>query len=459
MLKANSSISLTSKFLFSFWLFLLLTLSSNIEANNSDDDLLTCNDPITNFRWSELCKSGFNVSFMVDHFQGKYNDSSYEDYKVCAYLNERLTPRQFEDSGQTKEEFYDGLDVDEAEYIRLSNLSIAITDYFFFSILGPLVTFNPSATTNKIVDFFEAENKRIANSRIADSNYQDNVTYGSFTDQQVYDYVVENCIPLIRDSYNEFIFKNLQKPYNEQIKTREFANILVPAFSKMDKEGKIEGLNFSDWLDENLAINQNSQLPQCPSSLPWDGCWTTHSYENGDSYAGEWKNNVFDGQGVYSQFPDQKYIGEFKDGYVHGWGTMFYSNGDKYVGEWNNDKKQGQGTYTYVNGGKYVGEWNNDKKQGQATRIYANGNKYVGTYKDGKQNGQGTIFFANGSEHIGAWKDGKRHGLGTTTFEDGSYIQGYFMNDKFIPQVCLEKGFTIDTEDYKECVLNLIDDL
>jgi len=38
-------------------------------------------------------------------------------------------------------------------------------------------------------------------------------------------------------------------------------------------------------------------------------------------------------------------------------GSWTYDNKDTYVGEWKDDKHHGQGTYSYTDGTKYVGEW------------------------------------------------------------------------------------------------------
>ena len=75
---------------------------------------------------------------------------------------------------------------------------------------------------------------------------------------------------------------------------------------------------------------------------------------------------------------------------------MTYDNGDKYVGEFKDDLFSGQGTYTFADGEKYVGQHKDDQQHGQGTYTYANGDKYVGQYKDGKKNGQGFYFFTDG---------------------------------------------------------------
>ena len=44
---------------------------------------------------------------------------------------------------------------------------------------------------------------------------------------------------------------------------------------------------------------------------------------------------------------------------------MYYNNGEIYEGYWKNDKFEGKGIYYYNNGNKYDGEWKNNIKEGK----------------------------------------------------------------------------------------------
>ena len=69
-------------------------------------------------------------------------------------------------------------------------------------------------------------------------------------------------------------------------------------------------------------------------------------------------------------------------------------SGETYKGEWLNDLKNGYGTYKFKNGNKYKGIWKNNKKDGQ------NG------MKNGKKYGQSCIFtYKNGDIYEGEWID------------------------------------------------------
>ena len=52
----------------------------------------------------------------------------------------------------------------------------------------------------------------------------------------------------------------------------------------------------------------------------------------------------------------------------------------------------------------------------------------------------GTINFNNGDKYVGEFKDGYYHGQGTYTYADGEQQDGYYLNDKYIPSTCENKG-------------------
>ncbi len=152
-------------------------------------------------------------------------------------------------------------------------------------------------------------------------------------------------------------------------------------------------------------------LPNCPSdtSVRWHNCFGTYAVD-GDQYVGEWKDNLFHGQGTYTYANGGKYVGEFKDNLFHGQGTFNYASGDKYVGEYKDDKPHGQGTYTHTSGNQYVGEW----------------------------------------------KDGERHGQGTFTFANGERWNGYFINGDYIPRICEDMGLRKGSDEFGKCVNELV---
>ena len=50
--------------------------------------------------------------------------------------------------------------------------------------------------------------------------------------------------------------------------------------------------------------------------------------KKGDTYIGEFKNGVLNGEGTVINKNDEKYIGMFKNGKKHGNGTLYNKNGE-----------------------------------------------------------------------------------------------------------------------------------
>jgi hypothetical protein len=145
----------------------------------------------------------------------------------------------------------------------------------------------------------------------------------------------------------------------------------------------------------NIAATPISPLPPCPSDakILWHKCQGTRTLEGPQGvYAGEWQNNMMNGQGTQTFSSGTKYVGEFKDDKRNGQGTLTYTSGTKYVGEFKDGKVNGQGMITNTNGTKYVGEFKNGYRNGQGTSVegdktfvgvkFANGTKWVGEVID-----------------------------------------------------------------------------
>lgn len=86
-----------------------------------------------------------------------------------------------------------------------------------------------------------------------------------------------------------------------------------------------------------------SDLPPCQGSNQayWTNCFGTLTYDNGDKYAGEFRDGAFSGQGTYSYTKGDVYIGKFHRGNFHGQGVYTYASGKRAVGEFRNGKFSG----------------------------------------------------------------------------------------------------------------------
>lgn len=100
------------------------------------------------------------------------------------------------------------------------------------------------------------------------------------------------------------------------------------------------------------------------------------------------------------------YKGEKKDNKRHGQGTMEFINGDKYIGEWKDNKIDGTGTFYFLEGGvKYNGQFKNNKMNGRGEIIFPEINlKYNGYFVDNMAHGKGTLIGPNGSNYLGEFK-------------------------------------------------------
>ena len=175
-----------------------------------------------------------------------------------------------------------------------------------------------------------------------------------------------------------------------------------------------------------MTAHAQSNLPPC-TSPPFNNCYGTFTYADGN-----------------------KYVGQFKDGKRNGQGTYTWTNGDKYVGQFIDGKRNGQGTYTWTNGDKYVGQFINDNRTGQGTYTFANGNKYVGQFKDNKYDGFGTLYNTNGSIfQQGLWRDNEFVQVQSPPVVPKPPVN----NAQDIKrQKCIRLGLVPGTNDFQQCL-------
>jgi hypothetical protein len=88
-------------------------------------------------------------------------------------------------------------------------------------------------------------------------------------------------------------------------------------------------------------------------------------------------------------------------------GYYTYDDNSEYAGEWENNVPNGQGTYKKPNGFVYVGEFSNGNFNGLGTATWPDGSRYIGSWKDGKFNGNGSLFSPTGETKTGLWSEGK----------------------------------------------------
>ncbi len=130
------------------------------------------------------------------------------------------------------------------------------------------------------------------------------------------------------------------------------------------------------------ATKAESHLSKCKGDddTQWANCQGTYYKDHSKrrsykvKYTGEFSDvpGIRHGKGTSEVYKKGKlfgtYFGDFKDDKYNGQGIYIWADGKKYVGEFRDGKRDGQGTFTSADGkNKYIGEWKNDKTHGQGT--------------------------------------------------------------------------------------------
>ena len=158
----------------------------------------------------------------------------------------------------------------------------------------------------------------------------------------------------------------------------------------------------------------------------------TYTFQNGDIYVGEFKDEKINGLGTCTFQNGDKYVGYFKDGLFHGNGKLFINDGSIYDGDFKNGKYSGKGTYTFPDGAKYNGYFLDYQFNGLGTLTSPNGQVYEGAFKNDKYNGYGVLSFPSGQKYEGNFKNDKYNGQGSLTLSNGEKQIGLFKDGKFI---------------------------
>lgn len=220
-------------------------------------------------------------------------------------------------------------------------------------------------------------------------------------------------------------------------------------------------------LDENsIIVNTNFSIK---IEIKFMGFWKNnlfngkgiYYYLDGERYEGDWINGKKTGIGkLFSCYNKLKYSGQFENDMLHGKGIYFYSNGDIYDGDWNNCKREGKGIlydyhgklkykgdfknnkfhgfgvyYNYFDPKKfsYEGEFNQNKYEGQGKITNSLGDlEYEGHFKNGLFHGFGIFISKEKEKYQGVWIENKRNGKGIIFYSDGTVkYEGDFLNDTF----------------------------
>lgn len=146
------------------------------------------------------------------------------------------------------------------------------------------------------------------------------------------------------------------------------------------------------------------------------------------------------------------YTGPVKFGYPHGNGTKTFQNGDTYSGEFRFDQKSGHGEYKFKKSGNvYLGNFCKNVIHGKGVMTYSDGRVYEGMFEKGFKQGYGILnnpkeghiykgnffrgYFKNQGvlEKVGEyklegkWDKGKLEGKGVKRFNDGRVLEVHYV--------------------------------
>ena len=131
-----------------------------------------------------------------------------------------------------------------------------------------------------------------------------------------------------------------------------------------------------------VSAQAQSSLPSCNNDYRHN-CYDTKKLSNG-LYRGEFKNNLYHGQGTRRYSSGNTYVGDWVNGEKNGNGSFLFSNGDKYIGTYKNDERVGNGKYVFFGTGTiYVGEFKNYTPHGIGKMIGVRGITQRGVFEDG----------------------------------------------------------------------------
>jgi hypothetical protein len=149
--------------------------------------------------------------------------------------------------------------------------------------------------------------------------------------------------------------------------------------------------------------------------------------------AGIWVDGKMQGAGTEAD-ESLTYAGEFKDGHYHGQGVIAYKTGETLKGEFRKGKiYSGEGTFKYTTPGDYLqGTWVEGKLQGHGRIVKADWRAYEGMIVDGKFHGQGVLAYPTGEVMRGEFKLGKVWAAeGAMKQKDGSVLRGRWRKGEF----------------------------
>lgn len=158
-------------------------------------------------------------------------------------------------------------------------------------------------------------------------------------------------------------------------------------------------------------------------------------YSDGSTYSGDvLYGRVRNGTGTFSWSTGESYSGEWINDVIDGHGKMEWPGLGVYEGSFANGKRNGQGEFIWTYKGtpeqgsplSFEGEWVNDKIGKRGKLTFAGLGVYNGQFSNQGRSGEGVFLWDNGDIYEGAWANDAITGAGKLSLADGSVLEGQF---------------------------------
>ena len=240
---------------------------------------------------------------------------------------------------------------------------------------------------------------------------------------------------LLKKIYHKSDYLNIKSITNEefdnQLKNKPKFYTIKNQLKTRLRQIKFDHPDYQDIYHFKITNISDGDVQYYKGSYNYNGdCTGEGTWLNNYSiYYGNFRNDIFNGQGLFMNMRGDYYFGDWENGVPHGNGIIVFNGMKAYEGEFRNGQKCGRGKEAFPDGDYYEGEFQNGQREGRGRYNYTGGTFYEGTMKNSKFDGEGVFSWSNGQKYIGHFNNGKMNGQGTFTWNDGSSFTGYYSNN------------------------------